>query len=119
MAGPLQTDSTVLLYEDEFVDGVFTGMIMDVQQMEGCSFYIEWDGPAFEGIASIECSNDLKYKDNKTFLTLNRSKVDLETCGRHMYDISQFHFRYMRLRIEAVTGSATFNVYYNSRSRKA
>jgi len=117
----MQTDTTVLLHKDEVISGTFTTEIIDIQQMEGFSFQIYWDGGAgIDGVATIEGSNDLNADIAlKKFSTVDRSAQKLiGTPGSHVYDSCRFHYRFMRLKIDVTAGSANFNIHFNSRSRR-
>lgn len=117
----MQTDTTILLHKDEAISGTFYTQIIDIQQMEGFSFQIYWEGGAgIEGVATIEGSNDLNADINaKKFSTVDRSAQKLiGTPGSHVYDASEFHYRYMRLKIDVTVNTAVFNIHFNSRSRR-
>ena len=119
--GAMQTDTTILLYKDEAISGIFYTDIIDIQQMEGFSFQIYWEGGAgIEGIATVEGSNDLNADVTlKKFSTVDRSSQKLVgTPGSHVYDACKFHYRYMRLKIDVTTSTAVFNIHFNSRSRR-
>ena len=118
----LQTDVTIKLHEQETISGTFYTDWIDVQQMEGFSFHILWSGGAgVTGVATLEGSNDLNPEiAAKIGSVVDRSGQKLSgTPGSHVYDVSQFHFRFMRLKIDITANAALFDVYFNSRSRRS
>lgn len=113
----LQTDTTILLHEGETIDAEFTTQVIDVQQVEGFSFQLRWSGVGFNAVTTVEGSNDLA--NIKTFNTVHRSSVLLtQDDGSHIYDACNFHYRYMRLKITVNSGTADFDIFLNSRSRR-
>jgi len=122
----IQVDSTVELVKDEVISEVNTyyTTFIDVQQVEGYSFQIDWDlytGKITDNIKGeilIQAANNMSIVD-KNPVTVEGSIQEIgETIGTHLYDVTKFNYRYMRLRITITKGSANFNVYFNSRSRR-
>lgn len=114
--GALQVDGTTHFLEDQIIGSTkYTSSSFDVQQVEGMAIHILWDDiGSIAGTLTVETSND-----NSNFTPIPESSQSISgSDGSHLYDIGDFHFRYLRFAISLSSGSSTFNVYINSRSRR-
>lgn len=111
----INVDSTTHIEKDIVISSNYTSFVIDYQQIESFSFQFSWkDGSSITGTTKIEVSLD---KENFVPMDASLTKIS-GTTGTHVFDVSDVHYRYMRFSIDLSAGSSTFNIYFNSRSRR-
>ena len=110
----LLTRSTGKWYDGEPVNGSFYTKSIDLQRYEGLAFQLNWSGGGvIDGTVEVEVS-----LDNENFVpdSCSTTEIDGDT-GTHVYNIHDFHYRYVRLHINLTSGVTNFDIYVNNRVR--
>lgn len=111
----IQVDTTLQIEKNKPVFSSYSSTAYDVQYTEGFSFHLIWGNSSnITGTTFLEAS-----LDGQNFVLIDGSTTKINgTTGSHVFDCSDFHYRFMRLRIELVSGDTEFTIYLNSRSRR-
>ena len=113
----IQVDATVYLAENEAVTTIYDTGAIDVQQIELFSFDVSWQGgTSITGTVDLQVSND---KDGN-FVAVDGSTNRIgDDNGKHIYNVTNMGYRYMKLVINLTAGNSNFDIIFNSRSRRS
>lgn len=111
------------IVQDEVVSSGtdYTTMWMDIQLLAGMSFQLDWEGGTdVAGTITLEASNRHMSEDerNTYYAPIECSDVDITgISGTHIYELLDFEYRFLRLRVSLSSGNSIFRITSNSRTR--
>ena len=88
---------------------------LDIGDFEGgFACQVVWhDGSSMDMKLKLECSLD---KNNWSEITGSDQSIT-GTSGNHIWDVADINVEHVRVKIEVVSGTATFSIHFNGKQR--